>query len=375
VFLHRLTVLGIGWGTVTEDTGGRSGLVGRGRTVRNTGTFRETWSLRWRPELAVAIVDAAVWGTTVAEAASARLVADTRSARALAPVTRAVELALLASLDDALEPVLSALDARAAADADVADLMTAIPALVRALRYGNVRGTPVSALSAVIDALVIRVCAGLPAAAGGLADDAAASLRRAMDGLHGALALHAASGPAGAEARARWLAALAPLGARRDVHGLIAGRVTRMLADAGALPWPEAAVRFRAALSAGVAPAGKAAWAEGFLAGGGLLLVHDRELLGVVDAWVTSLDADEFVEMLPLLRRTFGDYEAGERAGIGRAVRRLGGTSHASDAGGAGGTGGTGDSPADGYAGNIGIDGDRAAGAVRTVAAILGGAA
>jgi hypothetical protein len=152
---------------------------------------------------------------------------------------------------------------------------------------------------------------------------------------------------------------LASLPGRRDVHGLLAGRVTRLLADADRLPWAEAAVRFRAALSAGVPGAAKAAWAEGFLAGGGLLLMHDRELLGVVDSWVASLDADEFTEVLPLLRRTFGLYEAGERAGIGRAVRRLGTASAATDAG---------------QDEKIVIDEERAAGARRTVAAILGGA-
>ncbi|HVT70761.1 MAG TPA: DUF5682 family protein, partial [Trebonia sp.] len=227
VFCHQLDALGIGWGALTEDL------------VRNTGTFRETWTLRWRPELAVAIVDAAVWGTTVSSAASARLVADALGAKSLPEVTRTVETVLLTALDDALGPVLRALDARAAADADVTDLMRAVPPLVRAVRYGTVRGTSVLSLSVVIDALVTRVCAGLPAAAGGLADDAAAALRQAMDGMNAALSLHAggaeadvpgtdvpgtdvprpdvpgtgtiAAGIAAADARARWLAALAPL--------------------------------------------------------------------------------------------------------------------------------------------------------------------
>jgi hypothetical protein len=407
VFCHQLDALGIGWGELTEDL------------VRNTGTFRESWTLRWRPELVVAIVDAAVWGTTVSSAASARLICDARGAKTLSAVTRAVETVLLAALDDALDPVLRALDARAAADADVTDLMRAVPPLVRAVRYGTVRGTSVLALSVVIDALVTRVCAGLPAAVGGLADDAAAALRQAMDGMNGALSLHAGgpeargpeapdpetpspeadgpeadgpeadgspAGPAGtgvsgagtiaagiaaADARAQWLAALAPLPGRRDVHGLIAGRVTRMLADAGSLPWPEAGARLHAALSAGVPPAGKAAWAEGFLAGGGLLLIHDQDLLSVVDSWVASLGAEDFTEVLPLLRRTFGEYEAGERAGIGRAVRRL--VSGSGSGAGPGSRGGAGSGGAD-SAGD-GIDTERAAGAVRTVEAILGGAA
>lgn len=341
-FLHRLVVLGIEWGAVTDDL------------VESTGTFRETWELRWRPELSVAIVDAAAWGTTVPAAATARLVSTAVSAASLHAVTRSVELALLASLGDALDPVLRALDARAAADADVADLMTAVPALVRAVRYGNVRGTPVAPLTAVADALAARICAGLPAVAGGLADDAASRLRDAMDQAHAALALRAQS--AGGEAvRSQWLTVLAGLARRRDVHGLIAGRVTRLLADAGAVPWPAASVRFAAALSAGVPAAAKAAWAEGFLAGSGLLLVHDRPLLAVLDSWITSLSQEQFTQVLPLLRRTFGEFTKPERAGIGRAVRdaAAGGTADGTDL----------------------IDEKRAAGAVRTVAAILGGAA
>ncbi len=65
--------------------------------------------------------------------------------------------------------------------------MSAVPALVRAVRYGDVRGTDTAALSAVVDALTVRVCAGLPAAVGSLADDAASVLREALDDMQAAL--------------------------------------------------------------------------------------------------------------------------------------------------------------------------------------------
>ena len=58
--LHRLRLLGDRLGHAGADD------------VRAPGTFRETWSLAWRPELAVDVVEAAVWGTTVAAAATAR---------------------------------------------------------------------------------------------------------------------------------------------------------------------------------------------------------------------------------------------------------------------------------------------------------------
>ena len=166
--------------------------------------------------------------------------------------------------------------------------MAAVPALVRAARYGDVRDTDTTALAAVADALTARVCAGLPAVAGGLADAAALALRAAVDRMHAAVGLHAQSGR-GRAAHALWTAALTALAGRRDVHGLLAGRVVRLLADSGALPPAEAAGRLAVQLTAGVPAAGQAAWAEGFLSGSGLLLVHDRDLLAVLDRWVAGL--------------------------------------------------------------------------------------
>jgi hypothetical protein len=342
VLLHRLAALGIGWGKVTADR------------VRGTGTFHETWALRWRPELAVAVIDAAPWGTTVATAATAKVADTAATAKELATVTAAVESVLLADLPEALGPVLRALDEKAARDSDVVHLMTAVPALARAVRYGDVRGTGTAALSSVIAALTARVCAGLPAAVTSLADDAAARLRDAVDAMQAALALHAQSED-GRAAHEEWTVALTTLAGRRDVHGLLAGRVVRLLTDNGVLPREESARRFAAHLSIGVPATAQAAWAEGFLRGGGLLLVHDRDLLSVLDDWVAALSGQDFMDVLPLLRRTFSGFTAPERANVADAVTHL--------------TGGAPDR--NGLAEPV--DAGRAAGALRTVATILGG--
>jgi len=342
VLLHRLAILDIDWAELTDDL------------VRSTGTFRETWVLRWRPELSVAIIDAATWGTTVEAAAAARIADTAARAGELTAVTAAVERVLLADLPGALPAVLRALDEKAAQDLDVARLMAALPALVRALRYGDVRGTDTAALQEVVGALVIRICAGLPAAATSLADDAARTLRTHLDAVHAAVGLHAQS-PVGAAARDQWLAVLVALADRRDLHGLLAGRIVRILVDSRALAREESARRFAAHLSVGPSAADKAAWAEGFLAGSGLLLVHDRDLLAVLDAWVTGLSDQDFMDVLPLLRRTFGEFSAAERANLGGAVRQL--------------AAGAGPAPGD----DEPVDPGRAEPVLRTVAAILGG--
>ncbi|MDQ2816016.1 MAG: DUF5682 family protein, partial [Actinomycetota bacterium] len=122
--LHRLALLGVDWGRSQ-----------RGRT-RNIGTFRETWQLTWRPELDLALIEASMWGSTVAAAAGQRAQSTASGAAALEELTALVERCLLADLGDALPSVLTGVRDRAALEGDVTHLMAALPALVRAARYG-----------------------------------------------------------------------------------------------------------------------------------------------------------------------------------------------------------------------------------------------
>jgi hypothetical protein len=300
--LHRLRVIDVPWG---EPDAGR----------RGTGTFREQWRLRWQPEFAISLVESSMWGTTVAAAATAKVTDAAATAGTLGDVTALVEQCLLADLADAYGPVLAALDARAALDADITHLMAALPALARTLRYGDVRRTDVAGLSTVTASLLGRVCAGLPSAAGSLSDEAAKDLRDHIDGVHAAIALLDDD-----ELRDRWLATCASLAQRAELHGLLAGRLTRLLLDAGRLDAAEVRRRLRLPLTVGTPPAHAAAWVEGFLAGGGLLLVHDDALLDLLDDWLADIAGDAFDDVLPLLRRTFGAFASGERRAIGDRI-------------------------------------------------------
>jgi hypothetical protein len=304
--LHRLRAIGVPWGE--PDT-----------ARRGTGTFREQWQLCWQPEFAVQLVEGSMYGTTVVGAATAKVTESARKAATLGDVTALVEVCLLADLTDAYAPVLAALDTRAALDADIHHLMAAIPALARTLRYGDVRRTDLAGLSTVTASLLTRVCAGLPAAVGSLSDEAAKELRSRIDGVQTAVSLLDDD-----ELSGRWLGTLASVSARADLHGLLAGRLTRLLLDAGRLDIAEVRRRLRLPLTVGAPPAHGAAWVEGFLSGGGLLLVHDDALLELLDGWLADIPADAFDDVLPLLRRTFGSFAAGERRAIGERVAGTG---------------------------------------------------
>ena len=312
--LHRLRLLDIHWGRPADS-----------RTA-STGTFRESWRLRWEPELAVAIAEAGIWGTTVEAAAQARAVDRAVNAAGLAEVTALAETCLLADLPGALEAVLRALADRAALDADVAHLAEALPALVRSLRYGDVRGTDASALRHLAEGLAVRVCVGLPPACANLDAEGATAMAVHLGTTQAAVAL-LADAPAGGAAGdgdgpgARWPAALRALARRDTVPGLLRGRATRLLLDDNRWDADEAARQLGLALSAASEPADAAGWIEGFLAGGGMLLIHDARLLGLVDDWLTGVPEAVFPDVLPLLRRTFSGFEAAVRRTVGERVR------------------------------------------------------
>jgi hypothetical protein len=303
--LRRLALLGVDWGEEAE-VGGK------------TGTFHEVWYLQWRPELAVALIEGSMWGTTVEAAAEARARDLASSASRLSDLTVLAEDCLLADLPGAVAATMELLAQRAALDADVADLMDALPPLARVLRYGSVRRTDTQAVAAVVDGLVARICIGLPVASSSVDDDAAAQLVRRISAVQGALA--ALDRP---DLRASWEQALGSLVDRTGLHGLVAGRATRLLLDGDVLPADGVAVRLAAVLSVGEDRPRAAAWIEGFLSGSGMVLLHDEALLRLLDGWLREVPGSAFPDLLPLLRRTFATFEPSERRQVGERVRRL----------------------------------------------------
>ncbi len=295
VLLHRLAMLGIAWG---------SRQVVRGKN----GTFHELWRLAWQPEFAIGLIEASLWGATLEDAATARAVSRGAAAADLAALTGLMEQVLLADLRAAVAPLMARIQDASALTTDLGFLLAALPPLVNVLRYGSVRGTDTAALSSVVDGLVARACVALPFGMRGLADEAAAQLLARLIAGDGAIRLLQDD-----EHAAAWFAALASAVRSEATHPLLAGRAVRILAEQGHWPMGEASRHLMLLCSRAVAPLAAAQWLEGFLQGSGTLLVHNDELWHAIDAWVLSLPAETFIELLPLLRRTFGSFQAPER--------------------------------------------------------------
>jgi len=293
LLLHRLRLLGIPWGM--PKAGGD----------QQTGSFSEHWTLQWKPDFAIQLAQAAVWGNTVEEAATAKAIQRGREAASLAELSKLTQEILQSDLKAALNAVLHLLEDRAAHTRDVAALLEALPLLVRIRRYGNTRKTDTGMVAHLLQTVLPRIFVGLSSLPQGIDDDEAAHQAQTLIEAHHAVFL--LENPA---YQRDWLRALDKLSDRHTNHALLRGMADRMLFDKAHRSLTETRTRMSRHLSI-VDEAMH--WLEGFLYGSGQLLILQPGLWSLLDQWLDWLSEERFLALLPVLRRTFAHFSKPER--------------------------------------------------------------
>ena len=304
---RRLRILGVEWAKPAP------------RAQMGKGTFHEIWQVLWQPEFSVRLVEASRHGHTVAGAAAAALAEKSVGSQRLSELVSLLDDALFADLADAIQPLVKSIEQHAAAQADALQLLEAIAPLVSVYRYGNVRATDVSLVREILDVLVPRVMIGLVPASSNIDGDAAAALWKQMREAERALAQLADAG-----FLEGWRGCLAKLTSGDSVHPLIAGYANRLLYDAAVVEFDELSQALSRALSPGNAADVAASWIEGLLSGSGTILIHDDRLRALIDGWMRNVPAEHFIQVLPLLRRTFSEFPAPERRLLGERLKQVG---------------------------------------------------
>ncbi len=301
--LHRLALINLHWGELQRTTGKK-------------GTFHEAWRVQWRPEFALAIIEAGRWGNTVDAAATALTRHAAQEAKDSLALAQLLDSALQADLPEAVADLVAGIQERTAVSSDIPQLMSLVPPLANVSRYGNVRQTDTAVVLSVVKGLTLRICIGLPAACSSLDDEAAGKLLECIIRMNDAVLLLQQE-----ELLEAWRTALAHLAQRSDLHGLVSGRAVRILHESAAWEAEQTERQVSLALSTGNLPTHSAAWLEGFLTGSGLLLVHGDALWSPIDHWVRELHPDAFTQVLPLLRRTFSTFSVPERRQMAERVK------------------------------------------------------
>lgn len=303
IFFHRLEILEIPWLTRVAS--------------RTKGTFKESWSAEWSPEMMVVLIDKAFLGNTIEVAAQAVVLRQCAETTKVAVVAELIQRSIPAALFENLNDLLDKVNALSSISADIIDLMNAIPRLVEVSRYGDVRKSDLGILNTIVQQLLIKVFVGLPNACYGLDEDNSNMMFTLVSQVNNAVRLYEEE-----SIQQQWYDTLHKLIDKQGVHPIILGCVCRLLLDAQQLAEGEADRRISYALSANNDPAMVASWLEGFLRGNGMILIYDNRLWNLLYAWVSSLPETIFSELLPLLRRAFSKFEFGERRQIGQKARK-----------------------------------------------------
>jgi Family of unknown function (DUF5682) len=302
IFFHRLNALGIQWA--------------RPMGVRTRGTFREGWLLKWSPEMLVSLIEKGILGNTVHDATTKLLLDKAETTPSVGELAATIQQAIPAELFNAIERILFKINDLATVSADISELMIAVVPLADVQRYGNVRKTDMAEINKLVESLTVRICIGLPTACYGLDDESSQKMFDLIRKMNDAVRLIEKE-----NLTEDWFRTLGHLTDKNGIHPVIQGCTCRLLLDAQVLDTEGVATKFSLALSTANEASFSAAWVEGFLKGSGMILLYDDVLWNLLYRWVAQLPQDIFIELLPILRRTFSKYEPAERRQLGEKAK------------------------------------------------------
>ena len=303
IFLYRLLILDIKWAKQAYS--------------RSKGTFKEAWTLVWSPEMMINLIEKGIWGNTIQDASSKFLLDKAATTTSISDLSEMIQAAIPAELFAAIESLLLKINELATISADIMELMSAIVPLADVGRYGNVRKSDLTAINALVEGMITRICIGLPTACYGLDDAASQKMFELIRRVNDSVRL-----VENADLTNMWFQTLTVLLDKEGVAPIISGCTCRLLFDAKTLDTEGVATKFGLALSTGNEPHYSAGWIEGFLKGSGMILLYDDTLWNLLYKWVAELTDDAFMVLIPILRRTFSKFEVGERKHLGEKAKR-----------------------------------------------------
>lgn len=295
-FLHRLRVLGISFGqqqAVSQDKA----------------TWSEPWVLRWTPEAEIELVEAALKGDTVAQAASFAMKERVEEATGMGAIAAVIEDAFTCGMPGAVQYATTALQAMAVEAAALDELAATAQRLSFVVQYGSVRKLDAAPLQPILQQLFLRACLLLPGTC--VCDDGGAkAATQAMELLNAAALAHDFLD------QEQWLSALGETADRDDLNTRCSGFAAAILLERGAMDSARLSIEVQRRLSRGVPADLGAGWFEGLAMKNRYALIARLSLWESLSDYLDTLDGEEFKRALVFLRRAFADFSAREKSDI-----------------------------------------------------------
>lgn len=292
-FLHRLRVLEIHFATPQAVN-------------QENATWSEHWVARWTPEAEMELVEAALKGDTVEQAASFRLKERVEQAADIGEVAAVIEDGFTCGMASTVKYAVSALQAMAVDAVSVEALARTVHRLSTVVSYGSIRQLDPAPLEPILKQMFYRACLLLPGAC--VCDDAASKeIVTAMERFNAAALAHDFL-----DVQA-WLSALRETARRDDLNTKLSGFAMAILLERGCADSQELKLEVQRRLSKGVPADLGAGWFEGLAMKNRYALIARLSLWEDLDSYLEELDEEEFKRALVFLRRAFADFTSGEK--------------------------------------------------------------
>lgn len=292
-FLHRLRVLGIHFASPQQVN-------------QDNATWAEHWVVRWTPEAEIELVEAALKGDTVDQAASFAMKERVETAPGMSEIALVIEDAFTCGMAPAVVYATAALQAMAVDAASLEELAATAERLSVVVQYGDIRQLDAAPLEPILRQIFYRACLILPGTC--VCDDAASKgIVTALEQLNRAALAHDFLDSQ------TWLEALEEIAGRDDLNTKLSGFSAAILLERGCMDTERLNLEVRRRLSRGVPAELGAGWFEGLAMKNRYALIARLSLWESLDAYLDTLEEEDFRRALVFLRRAFADFTARER--------------------------------------------------------------
>ena len=302
-FLHRLRVLGVHFAAPLSSR-------------QDKANWGEYWELRWTPETEIEVVEAALLGDTVQEAAAFALKERGERAATIAEAAAIFQDAFLCGMPGAAAHALTVLQALSVDAAALTDVAATAQRLSLVVRYGDLRRFDAAPVVPLIQQLFLRACLTLEGAC--ICDAKASSaVTEAMDRLNALPLNHDFL-----DDRA-WITLLERISDRDDLNTRCSGFAMAILLERGAADEKLLAQELSRRLSLGVPADLGAGWFEGLASRNRYALISWLSLWRHLSDYLDSLDEPAFRRALVFLRRAFAGFSPLEKNDIAENLGEL----------------------------------------------------
>lgn len=231
-------------------------------------------------------------------------------------LTGLLDRVIPANLPELVEAMTIRLDRLSAASTDIVEMMEAVPDLVNIVRYGDVRNLDFSKVGNMLKAMVARILAGGLLVCINIDEEAAGELLEHLSATD-----YAVSTLNDEELNDMWYEFVQQIRNSSGAHPLLSGYAARILYDKGKVSHERMSDALSFYSSVGNVPSDTAYWLEGFLRASGSVLLLDDNLWQLVNSWLCGLSDEKFIELLPMIRRTFSNFTTAERRKLGEKAK------------------------------------------------------